>query len=147
MTRVILLLSLALAAPGQSNPQPASQAPPRSILIHVTQGPENPTRAALAFLVARAALEEGHSVSLFLAGDAVQLMREEVLDQLSGLGTGSLRESFAAIVKHGGKFYLSGASSKARGVTDASLRDKPASFASPAQLVRLTLSHDRALTY
>jgi len=98
-------------------------------------------------LVARAALEEGHSVSLFLAGDAVQLMREEVLDQLSGLGTGSLRESFAAIVKNGGKFYLSGASSKARGVTEAALRDKPASFASPAQLVRLTLSHDRALTY
>ena len=44
------------------------------ILVHVTNGPENPTRAALAFLVAKSAIDEGHSVSMFLAGDAVQLM-------------------------------------------------------------------------
>jgi predicted peroxiredoxin len=119
----------------------------KSLLIHVTQGPENPTRAALAFLVAKSAIEEGHTVSLFLAGDAVQLMRDEVLDQLNGLGTGSLREHFAAIVKGGGKIYLSGASSKARGVTEAMIQGKPAEFATPAVLVRLTLSHDRALTY
>jgi len=41
------------------------------ILVQLTIGPENPTRAALAFLVAKSAIEEGHSVSLFLAGDAV----------------------------------------------------------------------------
>jgi predicted peroxiredoxin len=41
-----------------------------SILVHATHGPESPTRAALALLVARAALTEGHQVSLFLAGDA-----------------------------------------------------------------------------
>ncbi|MDR7448152.1 MAG: DsrE family protein [Armatimonadota bacterium] len=43
------------------------------ILVHLTHGPEHPTRAALAFLVAKAAIEEGHSVSLFLAGDAVRV--------------------------------------------------------------------------
>jgi uncharacterized protein len=43
-----------------------------SILIHLTHGPEHPTKAALAFLVAKAAIEEGHAVTLFLAGDAVQ---------------------------------------------------------------------------
>ena len=51
------------------------------ILVHVTIGPENPTRAALAFLVAKSAIHEGHSVSMFLAGDAVQLMRKAVLDK------------------------------------------------------------------
>lgn len=40
-------------------------------LIHLTHGPEHPTRAALAFLVGKAALEEGHTVTLFLAGDSV----------------------------------------------------------------------------
>ena len=84
------------------------------ILVHVTHGPEHPTRAALAFLVARTAIEEGHSVSLFLAGDAVQLIRDAVLDSLAGLGTGHLREHFDAIVAGGGRFYLSGMSSKAR---------------------------------
>jgi uncharacterized protein len=44
------------------------------ILVHITHGPEHPTRAALGFLVAKAAIDEGHEVSLFLAGDAVQLV-------------------------------------------------------------------------
>jgi len=117
------------------------------LLVHVTHGPEHPTRAALGFLVAKAALEEGHEVALFLAGDAVQLLRDAVLDSLSGLGTGSLRESYEAIVAGGGRFYLSGMSSQARGVTGADLEGKPAELAMPKVLVQLAFEHDRVLTY
>jgi uncharacterized protein len=117
------------------------------ILVHITHGPEHPTRAALGFLVAKAALDEGHDVSLFLAGDAVQLVRDAVLDNLSGLGTGSLRDSYDAIAAGGGRFYLSGMSSKARGVSDPDLAGKPAELAMPDVLVRLALDHDRVLTY
>lgn len=119
----------------------------KKILIHVTQGPENPTRAALAFLVAKSAIEEGHTVILFLAGDGVQLFRSDVLDVLTGLGTGKLRDHYDAIVKGGGKFYLSGMSSKARGLTDEILKGKPAEFAMPNVLVQLTLECDRVLVY
>jgi uncharacterized protein len=59
--------------------------------------------------------ESGHEVSLFLAADGVQLLREPVLDSLVGLGTGSLRESYNALVERGARFYVSGMSSKARG--------------------------------
>jgi len=117
------------------------------ILIHVTTGPENPTKAALSFLVAKTAMEEGHTVSLFLAGDAVQLIRDNVLDNLTGLGTGKLREHFDALVKGGAKFYLSGNSSKARGVTDADIKGKPAEFALPNELVKLLVDNDKSLTY
>lgn len=44
------------------------------ILVHITHGPEHPTRAALGLLVAKSALAEGHSMALFLAGDSVQLL-------------------------------------------------------------------------
>lgn len=118
-----------------------------SLLIHITCGPEAPTRAALGFLVARAAIDEGHRVDLFLAGDGVQLVRDAVLDSLSGLGTGSLRESFDAVVAGGGRLFLSGMSSKARGVTDADLAGKPAEFALPKRLVQLAFDADRTLTY
>ena len=117
------------------------------LLVHVTHGPEHSTRAALGFLVARAAIEEGHEVSLFLAGDAVQLLRDAVLDSLSGLGTGSLRESYEAIAAGGGRFYLSGMSSQARGVTPDDLDGKPAEMAMPKVLVQLAFEHDRVLTY
>ena len=131
----------------------AQSAPPAvhkeriKVFVHVTQGPENPTRAALAFLVAKTAIDEGDLVSLFLAGDAVQLIRDGVLDNLSGLGTGKLRDSFDAIVKGGGRFYLSGMSSNARGISESDLKGKPVELASPSVLLRLAKEHDRIFTY
>ncbi|HEX2545141.1 MAG TPA: DsrE family protein [Ramlibacter sp.] len=117
------------------------------ILVHITCGPEQPTRAALGFFVARAALEEGHGVTLFLAGDAVQLLRDAVLDGLQGLGTGSLREHHDKLAAGGAKLVLSGASSKARGLTDNELAGKAYEFGTPQLLVRLALEHDRVLSY
>jgi predicted peroxiredoxin len=117
------------------------------ILVHITHGPEQPTRAALGFLVAKAALDEGHEVTLFLAGDAVQLIRDPVLDNLVGLGTGKLREHYDAIVAGGGRFYLSGMSSQARGVGEADTEGKPVEMAMPNVLVRLAVESDRTFTY
>ena len=117
------------------------------LLVHITSGPEAPTRAALGLLVAKAGIDEGHGVSVFLAGDAVQLIRDAVLDSLAGLGTGSLRESFDAIAGAGGRFFVSGMSSKARGVTEDDLEGKPAEFALPKSLVELAFEADRSFTY
>ncbi len=117
------------------------------ILVHLTHGPEHPTRAALAFLVAKSALDEGHEVTLFLAGDAVQVLRDPVLDNLAGLGTGRLRDLYDALVAGGAQFYLSGMSSKVRGVGEDDITGKPAQMAMPNVLVRLALEHDRMFTY
>lgn len=147
---IILVLALTntpMSAQADARDAAAPVAAPKSILVHLTHGPEAPTRAALAFSVARAALEEGHRVSVFLAGDAVQLMRDEVLNSLTGVGTGNLREWYDGIVAKGGRFYVSQGSSRARGVTENDLKGKPAEFAGPPQLVRLSLAHDRTFTY
>lgn len=144
---IILFLLIVFALPMLA--QQGTQTTPQKMkfLIHLTQGTENPTVAALAFLVARTALEEGHTVSLFLAGDAVVLLRDQSLDNVAGLGTGKLREHYDAIVKAGGKFYLSGMSSKARGVTDAEIQGKPVEFAMPKVLLALSLESDRMFVY
>jgi predicted peroxiredoxin len=118
-----------------------------TILVHVTCGPENPTKAALGFLVAKAAADEGHEVTMFLAGDGVQLLRDSVLDSLTGLGTGSLRESYDAVVAAGAQIYASGMSSKSRGVGETDLEGKPVEFAMPNRLVQLALEADRVITY
>jgi len=88
---VCLITTLAFANKRPEQAEPKKEAQKMKILVHVTQGPENPTRAALAFLIAKTAIEEGHTVTLFLAGDAVQLMRDGVLDNLTGLGTGNAK--------------------------------------------------------
>jgi predicted peroxiredoxin len=87
------------------------------------------------------------SVTLFLAGDAVLLLRNDVLDNLVGLGTGKLSEHYDLIVKSGGKFYLSGMSSKARGLTEEELTDKPYEFAMPKVLLQLSIESDRMFVY
>jgi uncharacterized protein len=116
-------------------------------LIHVTCGLENPSKAALAFLVARSAIEEKHQVTVFLAGDAAQLLRPAVIENLSGLGTGSLKAHIDAIQAGGGKFYVSGISAKSRGFEASELAGLSAEFAMPNVLVRLASEADKVLCY
>ncbi len=118
-----------------------------SLLVHVTCGPENPTRAALAFFVAAAAVEAGHQVHVFLAGDAVQLVRRPVLDSLGGLGTGRLREHYDKVLAGGGRLYLSAGSCATRGVDDTDLDGVPHEKGTPPMLVRLVMECDRNIVY
>ena len=118
-----------------------------SLLIHITTGPNDPTRAALGFLIAKTAAEEGHEVNMFLAGDAVQLIRDSVLDNLVGLGTGKIRERYDAIVKRKMALYLSGMSCASGRITDNDLENKPAEKSMPNVLVQLTMDADKVLTY
>lgn len=141
---LILLVGLSTNSLAQAENEKVG---PLKILIHITNGPENPTIAALGFLIAKTAVEEGHMVTLFLAGDAVQLLRNDVLDNLSGLGTGKLKEHYDTIVNGGGKFYLSGMSSKSRGLTEGELKDKPYEFAMPKVLLQLSIESDRMFVY
>ncbi|MEH7012822.1 DsrE family protein [Neobacillus niacini] len=119
------------------------------ILIHLTHGPEAPTQADRAFLIAKTAINEGHKVSMFLAGSAVQLMRDDILDSVIGVGEGvtSLRESYETIIAGGGDIYLSRISCGARGMSEQALSGKKVELAEPNVLVQLTVDHDRVITY
>ena len=96
--------------------------------------------------MARSAVEAGHDVQLFLAGDAVQLARPETAAAVSGVGTGELAEHWDALADADVPIFLSGMSSKARGV-EASVRDGQAEMAQPQKLVELALWADSTLTY
>lgn len=117
------------------------------LLVHISTGPENPTRAALAFLVARTAQAKGHDVDLFLAGDGVALLRPATVDALHGIGTGSLREHFDALTAGGARFFASGMSSKAREVSAEALGGTAVELAPPDRLVELAFEADRVLSY
>lgn len=144
----LLLVSLyAIGFAQAPNQKPVSTNRTMKFLIHITCGPDNPTKAALGFLVAKTALDDGHTVTLFLAGDAAVLLKDSELDKVAGLGTGKLRDHYDAIVKAGGRFYVSGMSAKARGITDADIAGKPAEFAMPTVLVKLATDSDRLFTY
>ena len=115
-----------------------------TLLVHLATGPENPTRAALAMLVARTAASEGHDVSVFLDGDAVQLLRPETAAATHGVGTGAFEEHLDALREADVPIYASGMSSKARGVDVGVAGAEPAQ---PQKLVELAAAADSTLTY
>jgi uncharacterized protein len=116
------------------------------LLVHLATGPENPTRAALALLVARTAAEAGHDVQVFLAGDAVQYARPATASTAHGIGTGSFGEHWEALVSASVPLFLSGMSSNARGLEPETAAEG-IEMAPPEKLVELTLWADATLTY
>ena len=113
------------------------------LFVHIATGPENPTRAALGLLIARTALDEGHDVNVFLAGDAVQFARDATAESAAGIGTGSVSEHLGAIRAAGVTVFLSGMSSKARGIEGG----EGFELAQPQKLVDLAVSSDTTLVY
>jgi predicted peroxiredoxin len=99
----------------------------------------------LALLVARTAAEEGHEVQVFLAGDGVQLVRQETAAAATGVGTGSVSEHLDALAQAGVPLFLSGLSGKARGI-DGSAR-AGVELAPPQKLVELAVWAETTLTY
>jgi predicted peroxiredoxin len=117
------------------------------LLVTIATGPENPTRVALGLLVARSALDAGHEVDLFFAGDGVNALRPQTLDAGHGIGTGSMREHVEALASGGARFHASGMSSKARGLDADALGGLAVTMAPPTKLVELSFEADRVLQF
>ena len=93
--------------------------------------------------MARTAVDEGHEVQVFIAGDGVQLVREETAAAAQGIGTGSVAEHLEALRGAGVTVYLSGMSSKARGIEGG----KGYELAPPQKLVELAVWSETTLVY
>lgn len=117
------------------------------ILVQITTGPEHATKAALGFLVAKTAIDEGHEVTIFVVGDAVLLLRPEVVKELHGVGTGALSKHIAALDALGARVFYSGLSARARGLTEEHIAIGRAEAAMPDRLVALAVEADTVLTY
>jgi len=117
------------------------------ILFNITNGTNNATKATLGFMLARTAIEEGHEVSIFLNADAVSLVRQPVLDNLVGLGTGSLKEHFNVLNNANVPIYVSAIACEIRGVTQKDLDVSRCKKVLPKTLFTLSLDADRTFVY
>jgi predicted peroxiredoxin len=75
------------------------------LLIISTHGSEDPTRAGLAFFMAKGAVEGGHKPELVLAGDAAVLARKPVADSVLPMGIPPLKELIQFAVENGAPVY------------------------------------------
>lgn len=117
------------------------------LLVHVTTGVENPTKAALGFLVAATAVADGHRVDVFVAGDGVSALRAETVAVLRGVGTGDVSDHLQKLRESGAGLFASKMSAAARGISPDDLAAQGFTVAPPNKLVELIELADRTISY
>ena len=70
------------------------------VLIKSAWGSDESTKAAFAFLHANAFAEAGHEVQIFLLGEAVNLMKEPVMNSVAPVGWPPLAETIPKTFEH-----------------------------------------------
>ncbi len=116
------------------------------IFMKSAWGSDDPTRASFPFLHGNALAEAGHQVQIFLLGEAVSLMRDSTLNAITPVGWPALHEIFPKVLANKIQIYACGACCRARGITDADLKNKNAKFGNPQIFVGLTEWCDKIIT-
>ncbi len=119
---------------------------PLNIMMKSAWGSDDPTKAAFPFLHGLALAEAGHSVQIFLLGEAVSVMRKSVAAAIVPVGWPPLADTLAKVVARSVPIYACGACCRARGVTEADLTQWRAKFGNPTIFVSLVEWADRAIT-
>ena len=70
------------------------------VLIKSAWGSDDPTKAAFAFLHGNAFAEAGHEVRIFLLGEAVNLMKDELIASVTPVGWPPLAEIMTKTAEH-----------------------------------------------
>ncbi len=119
---------------------------PLNVMMKSAWGSDDPTKAAFPFLHGLALSEAGHSVQIFLLGEAVSLMRKSVAAAVVPVGWSPLEETMNKVVGRHVAIYACGACSRARSVAQSDLDLWGAKFGSPAIFVSLVEWADRVIT-
>ena len=118
-----------------------------TVLVHIYSGLESKNKITLGLLVALTAEKNDHKVTLFLAGDGVQILNCKKAGEIVGQGTGDLYEHLQNLKNSKITIYVSGMSAKSRGYDEKLLDGYTAEFAMPDVLVEESIKADSVLCY
>jgi predicted peroxiredoxin len=117
-----------------------------NVMMKSAWGSDDPTKAAFPFLHGLALSEAGHSVQIFLLGEAVSLMRKSVAGAVVPVGWPPLEETLTKVAERHVPIYACGACCRARAVVQADLDPWGAKFGNPTIFVSLVEWADRVIT-
>ena len=118
-----------------------------TVLVHIYSGLESQNKVTLGLLVALTAEKNDHKVTLFLAGDGVQILDCKKTGEIVGQGTGDLYEHLQNLKNSKITIYVSGMSAKSRGYDEKLLDGYTAEFVMPDVLVEESIKADSILCY
>ena len=118
-----------------------------TVLVNIHSGLESKNKITLGLLVALTAEKNDHKVTLFLAGDGVQILDCKKAGEIVGQGTGDLYEHLQNLKSSKITIYVSGMSAKSRGYDEKLLDGFTAEFVMPDVLVEESIKADSVLCY
>ena len=118
-----------------------------TVLVHIYSGLESKNKITLGLLVALTAEKNDHKVTLFLAGDGVQILDCKKAGAIVGQGTGDLYEHLQNLKNSKVTIYVSGMSAQSRGYDEKLLNGYTAEFVMPDVLVEESIKADSVLCY
>ena len=118
-----------------------------TVLVHIYSGLESKNKITLGLLVALTAEKNDHKVTLFLAGDGVQILNCKKAGEIVGQGTGDLYVHLQNLKSSKITIYVSGMSAKSRGYDEKLLDGFTAEFVMPDVLVEESIKADSVLCY
>ena len=118
-----------------------------TVLVHIYSGLESKNKITLGLLVALTAEKNDHKVTLFLAGDGVEILNCKKAGEIVGQGTGDLYEHLQNLKNSKITIFVSGMSAKSRGYDEKLLDGFTAEFVMPDVLVEESIKADSVLCY
>ena len=118
-----------------------------TVLVHIYSGLESKNKVTLGLLVALTAEKNDHKVTLFLAGDGVQILNCKKAGDILGQGTGDLYEHLQNLKNSKITIYVSRMSAESRGYDEKLLDGYNAEFVMPDVLVEESIKADSVLCY
>ena len=118
-----------------------------TVLVHIYSGLESKNKITLGLLVALTAEKNDHKVTLFLAGDGVQILNCKKAGEIVGEGTGDLYEHLQNLKNSKVTIYVSGMSAQSRGYDEKLLNGYTAEFVMPDVLIEESIKADSVLCY
>lgn len=76
------------------------------MLFSGTHGSDDPTKAALPLLAAVGALDGGHEAEIFLLGEAVYLMKDDIADSVHPVAFSNVGTMLRDLIGRGVRFYI-----------------------------------------
>ena len=118
-----------------------------TVLVHIYSGLESKNKITLGLLAALTAEKNDHKVTLFLAGDGVQILNCKKVGEIVGQGTGDLYEHLQNLKNSKITIYVSEMSAESRGYDEKLLEGYTAEFVTPDVLVEESIKADSVLCY
>ncbi|MBX9810619.1 MAG: DsrE family protein [Burkholderiales bacterium] len=116
------------------------------VIVSVSAGTDDPTRATLGMLAAKVAQEQGHEVTVWLQGEAATIANKHVYDKIQGLNMPPMKGIVEALLAAKVPIWVCEACGKGRNVTPENMLET-ACYKNMGDYVALALAADRSLSF